>query len=321
MCNSCINNNSVVSSYQSNQYDPTRTTTLRNAFAREMRVRFGTVERLVKDAIVEKDALGLNQVVVQRAAHPREFDFPTSEKKVEAFMRWIQHLIDTEVLSVSRFSQIGTPYNQRWTDLYVEDSYKRGLLRARYEIRKNNPNIPSIDDSGGVQAMMNTPFHMDRVGLLFVRVYEDLKGISQQMAMQISRVLSQGMIDGDNPRLIARKLAKTISGMGEDLGITDTLGRYIPAKRRAEMLARTEIIRAHHKAMIQEYRNWGVEGVSVLAEFRTAGDKRVCDICGSMQGNVYSLDEADGIIPVHPMCRCIVMPFEIPQGKTINDYK
>jgi very-short-patch-repair endonuclease len=145
---------------------------------------------------------------------------------------------------------------------------------------------------------------MDRVGLLYIRVFNELKGITSAMDLQITKVLSQAMLDGDGPRFAARKLVKTISGMGEDLGITDALGRYIPAMRRAEMLARTEMIRAHHLGMIQEYRNWALEGVYVLAEFLTAGDDRVCKVCAEIeaQGKEYTLDEAEGMIPVHPNC-------------------
>jgi hypothetical protein len=78
---------------------------------------------------------------------------------------------------------------------------------------------------------------------LFTRVFSDLKGITSAMDAQISRVLAQGIADGDGPALLARKLVATINGtkMG-DLALTDTLGRFIPATRRAMILARTEII-------------------------------------------------------------------------------
>jgi len=144
---------------------------------------------------------------------------------------------------------------------------------------------------------------MDRIGLLYGRTFSGLKGITAAMDTQISRVLAQGMADGDGPRLLARKLIATINGTGMgELAITDTLGRFIPAARRAEMLARTEIIRAHHNATIQEYRNWAVEGVKVKAEFVTAGDDRVCDRCAALEREVFTLDRIEGMIPLHPNC-------------------
>jgi SPP1 gp7 family putative phage head morphogenesis protein len=141
-------------------------------------------------------------------------------------------------------------------------------------------------------------------------VFQDLKGITATMDTQISRILAQGMVDGDGPRLIARKLLSTINGTGTgELGITDTLGRFIPARRRAEMLARTEIIRAHHLATIAEYRNWGVLGISVKGEWRTAGDSRVCEKCQQLEGKVFTLDEIEPMIPLHISCRCIALPY------------
>jgi SPP1 gp7 family putative phage head morphogenesis protein len=94
-----------------------------------------------------------------------------------------------------------------------------------------------------------------------------------------------------------------------DLGITDTLGRFIPAARRAEILARTEIIRAHHLGTIQEYRNQGLLNIVVKAEWKTAGDDRVCTKCASLEGKVFTLDEIEPMIPAHPNCRCIALPY------------
>ena len=170
--------------------------------------------------------------------------------------------------------------------------------------------MPTIDQTGGIGVVMMGPIHMDRLGLLFTRVFNDLKGITAAMDMQISRVLAQGIADGDGMRVLARKLVSTINGtkMGE-LGITDTLGRFIPAQRRALILARTEIIRSHHLATIQEYRNWGLMGVTVKVEWSTAKDDRICEKCASMEGRVFTLDEIEPLIPLHPQCRCTTIPY------------
>jgi SPP1 gp7 family putative phage head morphogenesis protein len=113
---------------------------------------------------------------------------------------------------------------------------------------------------------------------------------------------------------LAREILAVISGQNAgELGLIDKLGRFIPARRRAEMIARTEIIRAHHYANINEYMTWGAYGVSVTAEFRTAGDSRVCFRCSELEGQEFSLEDALGLIPVHPMCRCICLPIVNPK--------
>ncbi len=308
MCEVC-ETYSTIETYSIKRFDPTRTTALRAAFARDMNRRFNELTKMIVVGIVENDCFGLknNGLLTQQMFPPnyRQFDFATDPEKVEAFMNWLQVQVDRGIITVGEFNQLGTSINSYWTNMYILDSYKRGVIRAREEMRKAGMNVPTVEDSGGIGALMNSPFHMDRVGLLFIRTYTELQNITAAMSNQISKILSQGMIDGDGPVLIARKLVATINGTGMgELGITDSLGRFIPAKLRAEMLARTETIRAYASATLQEYRNWKVAGVTALAEFRNAGDDRVCPICESLQGKTFTLDEAEGVIPVHPNCRC-----------------
>jgi SPP1 gp7 family putative phage head morphogenesis protein len=231
----------------------------------------------------------------------------TSQQKVAAFMEWMNDQVLAGILQTTKMQQIGSSANAAWTDMYVSDSYKRGVQRARYEMGSSGMEIPPLEATGGIAASMGTPFHMDRVGVLYTRTFSELKGITSSMDSQLSRILSQGIIDGDNPKLLAKKLLRTISGPSGDLGITDSLGRYIPAERRAMMLARTEVIRAHHQGMVQEYKNWALEGVVVKAEWRTAGFE-VCPQCAEMQGKIFTLNQIENMIPAHPNCRCIAVP-------------
>lgn len=295
-------------------YDPTRTTSLRNLFANAMKKRFTEIEHVIKTTIVDNDCFGLSSKAQVNQVSPagwQAFSYRLSQEKVAKFMEWLQRQVGSGILNIAEFEQVGSAINNAWTNLYVLDSYKRGILRARYELQKAGYNVPSIEATGGIMMSLTVPFHVDRLGLLYTRVYSDLKGITDQMDMQISRILAQGIADGDSPLLLARKLVSTINGQGiGDLGIKDTLGRFIPAKVRAEILARTEIIRAHHVAMIQEYRNWAAYNVIVKAEFVTAGDDKVCTICeGLEKGGPYTLDQVEKMIPAHPRCRCVALPY------------
>lgn len=304
-CSHTITNNGV------RQYDPTRTTVLRNAFASAMQRRFLELVKVIKKAVQDEDVFGIlpPQTFQMVAPGSRAFAFERSSKKIEDFLQWLQEQIDAGILQVGYLQQIGRGGEAAWTNLYILDSYKRGVIRARYELQKAGYDVPSLDDTGGVNASMSNLFHADRVGLLYTRVFNELKGITSDMDKLISRVLAQGLVDGDNPRLLARKLVSVVRGSGAgDLALTDSLGRFMPAMRRASILARTEIIRAHHLATIQEYRNWALEGVYIKAEWMTAGDSRVCSRCSSLQGKIYTLDEIESMIPLHPECRCIALP-------------
>lgn len=296
------------------KYDPTHTTSLRNYFARDMKRRFKELMAVIIKAVDINDCFALKNPPMgafQMTPPEKEaYAFMRDSEKIEAFMKWLEKQVENGIIQVGTLQQIGRAIETSWMNQYILDSYKRGVIRARMELKRAGVKVMSVEESGGIDAIMGLPMHLDRVGVLYTRVYNDLKGITAEMDTIISRILSQGMIDGDSPRLLAKKIVSTINGQGlGELGLTDKLGRFMPAERRAVILARTEIIRAHHLATIQEYRNFALEGVIVQAEWWTAGDDRVCDRCSSMEGKVYTLDEVEPMIPLHPQCRCIVLPW------------
>ena len=297
-----------------NGIDPTRTTSLRNLFARQMRKRFDELTKTIKTTVDTQDCFGLKPGAIQ--THQMEtpghaaFAFVSDAKKIEEFMAWLRLQVEKGLLELRVYQQIGAAIENAWTNIYIYDSYKRGVQRARYEMIRAGYDVPPLSETGGIEAVMGNPFHVDRVGVLYVRAFDSLRGITESMSDIIGKILAQGMIDGDGPALLARKMVAAINGTGlGELGLRDKLGRFIPAKRRAEILARTEIIRAHHLATIQEYRNWQVLNIKVLAEWSTAGDDRVCPICAGLEGKIYTLDEIEPMIPMHPQCRCIALPY------------
>lgn len=300
--------------------DPTRTVPLSREWDKDFKRRFLVIRKALKEAVIDNDVFGLAEpqmMTLAATSTPRMFAFQTSAAKVDAFMKWFQQQVSDNLLTVR---QIGNAGALPWTNLYVEDSYKRGIERGRAELAKAGFNVPTMQATGGVETAVWGRVHAEKLGLLYTRTYNDLKGITNQMDTQISRVLTQAMADGDSPRTIWRKMNAVITGGGGDLGITDTLGRYIPAERRAAMIARTEVIRAHHAATINEYRSWGAEGVNVQAEWSTAGFD-VCEECEELQGKIFSLDEIESMIPVHPNCRCLALPYlpEEAEASTVED--
>jgi SPP1 gp7 family putative phage head morphogenesis protein len=284
-----------ISDYTINRYDPTHTTVLRNEMVRESNRRFNMLTKLIKKMVVEKDVFGLKERIHTLQELPEKaFEFLIDARKIEKFTYWLEEQIKKGLLD-------------GWPNKYLTDAYKRGILRSLEEMRKTKKysKTLSIVDIGGEKVIFTLSPHINTMELLYLRSYSELKGITLQMEQQIARILAQGFIRGDTPEKLARKLVAAINGKGiGELGITDTLGRFIPAQRRAEMLARTEIIRAYAEASLSEYERWGVTGVIVMAEVRTARDDRVCSFCGTMEGKVYTIAEARGMIPFHVLCRC-----------------
>jgi SPP1 gp7 family putative phage head morphogenesis protein len=295
-----------------------------------MNRRFNALARVVIETVDTNDAFGLRIRTQQQeltAAPSNAFDFVRSSDKIDAFMRWLQQQEEKGILELATQTRIGGAIEQPWTNLYVFDSYKRGVIRAQQELRKAGYPVPAIADQGGIEAVLASPFHVDRLGVLYTRAFTELRGITQTMDTQISRILAQGLADGDNPNLLARKLVTAINTTATDaLGLDITyinprtgnqVSYFMPGRRRAQILARTEVINAHHQAMMQEYKNWRADNFIIIAEFTTAGDDRVCTICEGFSGDHFTLEEIEHLIPVHPQCRCIAIP--VRKEEVINE--
>ena len=306
MCEFCVNTNSKTS--VSNRYDPTRTTVLRNRAVAESNRRFRELANKIKKLVDTDDVFGLKEIHTFVEPGDRAYQFLSNAQKVEEFRKWLEEQIEKGIITVEDLGQSGPAYFKTWWGKYVTDSYKRGRARAQSELEKAGYDISFTD--------LFVPLQIDALALVYVRAYSELKGITSQMSQLISRVLAQGLADGDGAMVLAKKLVSVINGAGVgDLGITDSLGRFIPAMRRAEIMVRTELIRAHHLAMINEFRNWGIDGVYIIAEWRSTNDDHVCPICAENNGKRFTLDEVEGMIPAHPQCRCIALPVVVKKNR------
>lgn len=294
-----------------NQYDPTRTTGLRNQFSRDMGKRFNELSRVVKVSVVGSDCFALKKIKTMQMtpAGEEEFEREDYSEEIALFLLWLQRQVDTGILTKSQYLQIGRVVSEAWTDGYIRDAYTRGILRARQEMIKAGMSVASIEASGGIEAVLASAEHAQRLKLLYASVYDKLQGVTDAMRNQIAQILTYGMIAGKTPEEIAMDLRAVIDGTNmTELQISKIIGRFVPAKLRADMIARTEIIRAFHLAAVEEYRQWGVLGIKVLGEWRTVHDGKTCSSCASMEGKVFTLNEIEFMIPAHPHCRCFVLP-------------
>jgi SPP1 gp7 family putative phage head morphogenesis protein len=274
------------------RFDPTRTLTLRMKYERDMVRRFKLLKKDIAE-LMSEDGLGI------QTNAPR-FDFQRNPDKINSFMRWLRGRQDKHILETKRGVTIGTSAERAWQDVYITSAYQKGLADAASNLSGQGVSV----NPDYITSAFFRPTHADRAGIIFTRAFTDLKGITEAMDAKISRVLSQGIIEGRGVRSIARDLADTV----DSIGIT-----------RARVLARTEVINAHAEASLNTYREAGVQGVLVQAEFTTAQDDAVCEECEALAGTRVPIDEASGIIPVHPNCRCAWLPVvDDPSGLGLN---
>lgn len=266
--------------------DPTHTKTLRRDYMAEAYKRFRTLKGLIRKAVVDLDVLGLGEKppsILQDLPDIKEFRFATDAKKVEAFDNWFDGAIDSHLLE-------RPDVGEGWQSEYVRRGYDSGLRQSARELKRAGIDVPEEE---GLAEVFNVPMHRDKLETLYTRNYTALKGITSAMGAQVSQVLTDGLVRGHNPRKMARKLNDRV----DKIGIT-----------RARTMARTETIYTHNEAALTRYERQGLDKVTAEVEWLTAGDTRVCPLCAGMEGDIFTLKEARGMIPLHPNCRCTWLP-------------
>ena len=74
-------------------------------------------------------------------------------------------------------------------------------------------------------------------------------------------------------------------------------------KTRAETISRTEVIASANEGALHRFELEGVD----KSEFMAAPD--ACEVCLPLDGKIYPTKESHGIIPLHPFCRCVWLPY------------
>lgn len=267
--------------------DPTRTTLLRNQFRIAILNRFRLLRRHVVEFLTVIDALGLKPKPTLMATS-RQYEFLTDLEKLKAFNDWFKEQSDADIFraveGTSWIAPAGSIAQGPWTMKYVETAYKRGVINAYFAAHPEETSQESY-----LRSVFGAPERLSKMQLLATRSYELLKGITAEMGAQMNRILAQGMVEGRGVLDIANEMSDQIEGMSET---------------RALRIARTEIIYAHAEGQLDGFEELGIEELQLKAEWVTAGDNRVCPLCGAQEGTLFTVAEARGLIPLHPNCRC-----------------
>lgn len=272
--------------------DPSRTKTLRRRYAQSLRGGFDEIAAAVREGVREDDIFRLaerepdvrSDELLAAPPNPRVFRFSGDAERVANFEEWLSEAHQKDVLSV--ISEDGNEF--------VRAGYGRGIKHANARLREEGVDVP--DES--LENIFRKPVHRNKLELLFTKNFRGLVGVTREVEKQSARVLADSLAEGVSPDEASRRLTDRI----------DKIGRT-----RATTLARTAIIDAHSEATLNRFERMGVSKVSGKAEaddaeFKTAGDTRVCPRCASLEGQTFTIAEARGVIPVHARCRCVWIP-------------
>ena len=134
---------------------------------------------------------------------------------------------------------------------------------------------------------------------LQLRNLSALKGICDEMSKEIIRELTDGINAGEGMPKLSARIQKAV-GMG---------------KTRADLMARTETINAAVDGCRVRYEQAGITEF----EFLAASDHRTCEQCASHNGKIYRLTDNANLPPLHPGCRCAIVPVVGSRKKGVED--
>lgn len=295
MCH--IYNNNLALAVNANKVtktDPTQSKTLRKQYSAEMYKRFRSLKGLINKTIINNDAFNLKSAKIRlntfKINIDPAYDFPatTTPEKLQEFKNWLQQAIDEGILELTDDQGKVLQSAEHWQNAFVRSAYSKGIYKARTVLKSKGIKLPEQR----IVQMFNAPVHAESLEALFMRNFNDLKGVTDAMSQQIMRELADGLSKGYNPRKIARLINDRVDKIGLN---------------RARMLARTEVIRSFNEAALNQYQQAGISEVEPEVEWSYAAD--ACPECVAMANNgPYKISEARGLIPWHPNCKCSWLP-------------
>ena len=135
-----------------------------------------------------------------------------------------------------------------------------------------------LNNAEKANAIVNASFHnakfSDRIWM-----YQD------RMKAEVSKLLQSGLIQGKNPRVLARELKK----------------QFDVTTHHAERLMRTELARVQTEAQRQSFIRNGFD------EYEFIVNTGCCEICAALNGKHFKVAKmmpGENAPPMHPHCRC-----------------
>ena len=119
---------------------------------------------------------------------------------------------------------------------------------------------------------------------------------------QLDNLLRTGLIQGRNPRELAKSLRKEIE-----------TSVYV-----SERLMRTEMCRVQIGAQLASYQNMGYDKLVIIPEH----DERSCDYCETQDGVIVEVAKAVpgvNVPPFHPNCRCSTAGYVDEAGERMKN--
>lgn len=169
-------------------------------------------------------------------------------------------------------------------DGIVDKAFRNGFKDALKKLNiRAEPSAMNLMESNTLKYVKQTNF-------------DSIVNLTNDLKQGIRKVLYDGIANGDDVETIKNNLLELPL---EKLPTS----KFTPAQR-AEMIAKTEYMRAYHRGAIYTYKQVGITHVRILNH-----GTNICDYCiGLAHSGVFTIEEALYLLPAHPRCKCTYEP-------------
>ncbi|HUU87359.1 MAG TPA: phage portal protein [Candidatus Glassbacteria bacterium] len=150
-------------------------------------------------------------------------------------------------------------------------------------------------DKSEKQINKNIPMNYKALEFLQNHTFENVKGMTEEIANDLKAELSRGIINGESIPKLKDRVSKVFN-VGEV---------------RAEVIAITEVGRAENQGKLLAMKG---SGLDMKKQWLSAHDERTSDLCKHLDGQVVGLDEdfhykdwSGQAPPSHPRCRSVLL--------------
>ena len=252
--------------------DPSGTSDLANELMLDVNSAFARIMDDVNAWLMSDGRIAANELIVNDLDPVAQ-----AQGRLKRFRAWLRDRMGS--------SLVGDALLER----YIGEGYRRGQRRAYRQLVGKEEVTGTEGRRIGDRGLAT----VQKIKLLASRAFIELEDVNVRMGTLMSRILIEGLVAGQSYLSIADRMVR-------EVGIE---------RQRAETIVRTELVRAHAEGQLDEMSATAKDTkVQAMVEGQIANDGRTCAKCAPLARLTLTLEEARGIIPVHPNCRCAWIP-------------
>lgn len=274
-----------------NQANPTQTERQRRRAFKQIKTALAGVQRGVLQRFEQIQCI---ETTANADGDNRAYEYLLDQFVLDDMNRYIAELINELVMRAIN----GEPIVVGQTELAYQQSTAASVVSLAAQTEAFRRTVE--------ETLISAPYRT-RIALLRARVFEEMRGFSDQTRTELSRILADGMARGLSPRDIKRT-------------IRDRIG---VSQSRAERIARTEINVAHRRAIWEEDAQTNAEGIRTRLLWVSALLPTTRATHASRHGRVYTRAEVQDFYSRDGNainCRCSQVAILVDDnGKPLSD--